>query len=135
MVPKIVMIVDDDKNDRFFFKTSLQEIDDSIECIEARNGIVALELLHNTSWLPDFIFLDSNMPEMSGKECLNEIKKDERLWHIPVIMFSGAFSIQQAAENIVSGAAYSLTKSVDFTEMPEAIKRVMELVKAEAIYK
>jgi len=130
----LILIVDDDKNDRFFFKASLHEIDDSIECVEARNGLVALEMLYDAYWLPDYIFLDANMPGISGKECLQQIKKDRRLKNIPVIMYSGAFSPEQAIENRESGAAYSLTKSANFTELPAIIKKAMDIVKAEALY-
>jgi CheY-like chemotaxis protein len=134
-LPKLVLIVDDDKSDRFFFKTSLEEIDPTMECVEARNGIVALEMLHDAHWLPDYIFLDANMPGMSGMECLREIKKDMRLSHIPVIMYSGSFSTQQQIENIESGASYSLAKSADFTQLPEVIKKAIDIVQANAIYR
>src|SRR4051812_3339201 len=110
-LPKLVLIVDDNKSDRFFFKTSLEEIDASIECVEANNGITAIEMLHDAHWLPDYIFLDANMPGMSGNQCLKQLKKDERLSEIPVIMYSGIFTEEQILENILSGAAYSLTKS------------------------
>jgi CheY-like chemotaxis protein len=135
MVPKMVMIIDDDRNDRFFFKTSLNEIDPSIECLEARNCMVALAMLEHADWLPDFIFLDSFMPGMSGAECLQELKKDARLWQIPIIMYSSSFSTAQRAQNIEMGAAHSLPKSADFMELPESIKKAMEIVKVEAIKK
>jgi CheY-like chemotaxis protein len=133
--PKLVMIVDDDKSDRFFFRTSLEEIDPSIACVEAGSGIAALETLRGAHWLPDYIFLDANMTGMSGIECLKEIKKDERLSNIPVIMYSGAFSTQETVESYASGAAYTLTKTADFNELPETIKKAMDIVKANAIYK
>jgi CheY-like chemotaxis protein len=134
-LPKLILIVDDDKSDRFFFKTSLQDIDPTIECVEARNGIVALEMLRDAHWLPDYIFLDANMPGMSGQECLQQIKNDMRLRNIPVIMYSGFFTPDQIIENILSGAAYSLTKPADFTELPESIQKAIELVKPKAIFK
>jgi CheY-like chemotaxis protein len=128
------MIVDDHQSDRFFFKTSLQEISPGIECIEARNGHMALAILRDNAILPDFIFIDSNMPGMSGLECLQQIKNDERLKHIPVIMFSGAFTRQQKLDNSESGAAYSLQKTFDFVQLPEAIQKAIEIVRASAIY-
>jgi CheY-like chemotaxis protein len=131
---RLIMIVDDDKNDRFFFKTSLEEIAPGIECIEARNGHMALAILQSHSPLPDFIFLDSKMPGMSGLECLQEIKKDERLKHIPVIMFSGAFTRQQKLDYSESGAALTLQKTFDFSQLPETIQKAVEIVKANAIY-
>jgi CheY-like chemotaxis protein len=134
MVPKSIMIVDDDKNDRFFFRTSLEEIDPSINCIEARNGFVAIAHLQNTILLPDFIFLDENMPGMNGAECLSQLKQDIRLKNIPIIMYSGSFNPNAAAENSEAGADYFLSKPDDFTELPDAIKKAMEIVHANAVY-
>jgi CheY-like chemotaxis protein len=84
---KILMIVDDDKDDRFFFCSAIRKNNPSYECIEAENGADALKQLRTTKQLPDFIFLDLNMPKMDGRECLKELKKDETLKKIPVIIW------------------------------------------------
>jgi CheY-like chemotaxis protein len=131
---KIVMIIDDNQHDRFFFKTSIKELAPGIDCIEARNGEMAIVVLQNSSRLPDFIFLDSNMPGMNGLECLKRIKQDSRLSHIPIIMFSGAFTNKQTIDNRNSGAAYSLIKSADLDYLPEEILQAIDIVRANAIY-
>src|SRR6187401_44920 len=83
-----ILMIDDDEDDQFFFTTALLDVDPSIKLVTALNGLKGLEYLKNTKILPDFIFLDINMPCMNGKECLMEIRKDSRLAEIPVIMFS-----------------------------------------------
>ncbi len=85
---KILMIVDDDKDDRFFFRSAIRKNNPTFECIEAENGVDALEQLRKAEQLPDFIFLDLNMPKMDGRECLKELKKDKTLKKIPVIIYS-----------------------------------------------
>ena len=73
---KTLMIVDDDSDDRDFFSRALNKIDSSAECLFAVNGEDALKILRNgIKRLPDFIFLDLNMPRMDGKTCLSGEKK------------------------------------------------------------
>nr|MBA3987094.1 response regulator [Flavobacteriales bacterium] len=84
---KLLMIVDDDKLDRSFFRSAIRKNNPSYECIEAKDGNDALDQLRNANKLPDIIFLDINMPKMDGRECLVELKKDKTLKKIPVIIY------------------------------------------------
>ena len=86
---KIFFLVDDDVDDHEFFKDALKEVDSTIEFVTAVNGDEALQKLKG--WigpLPDYIILDLNLPGMSGKKCLVEIKKNKAFNHIPVVMYS-----------------------------------------------
>ena len=70
------LVADDDEDDRFFFLEALRSIDPGITCMLASNGREALTLLQSDFFsLPDYIFLDLNMPLMNGLKCLEEIKK------------------------------------------------------------
>src|SRR5690349_19380558 len=84
----IILAVDDDADDCEFFCDAIHEINNTIIVIKARNGEEALHTLHENVLLPDFIFLDINMPLMDGKTCLSEIRKDAKFREIPVIMYS-----------------------------------------------
>ena len=86
--PIKILIVDDDSDDRFFLKEAVLEIDESFECAEAYDGIDALAMLRTTRFLPDYIFMDINMPRMDGTKCLNELKSDAKLRGIPVIILT-----------------------------------------------
>ena len=115
---KTLMIVDDDSDDRDFFSRALNKIDSSAECLFAVNGEDALKILRNgIKQLPDFIFLDLNMPRMDGKTCLCELKKDEKLKEIPVIVFSTSSRQKDIEETHDLGAAYFLTKQPDFKKL------------------
>ena len=75
-----IMIVDDDDDDRQLFCEAVSEIDIGIKCVDAENGELALKYLQDERYtLPDFIFLDLNMPRLNGKQCLAEIKKLDHL--------------------------------------------------------
>lgn len=80
------LLIDDDIDDQEIFMLALEEVNTTVNCNTASRCTEALELLSET--IPDFIFLDLNMPGMDGKEFLKEIKKDERLSQIPVVIYS-----------------------------------------------
>ena len=100
-----LLIVDDDPDDRSFFIEAAKEVDENIECITANDGQKALDLLRgNLSALPDLIFLDIRMPLLNGKKCLVEIKNDERLKHIPVIIYTTSKLVEESIELKEMGA-------------------------------
>ncbi len=122
----LLMIVDDDKDDRFFFRSAIRKNNPSYECIEAENGADALKQLRETKLLPDFIFLDLNMPKMDGQECLKELKKDETFKKIPVIIYSTSEYKVDITITKQLGADYFLTKLFDIYSLPEELIKAME---------
>lgn len=108
---KCIMIVDDDADDRELFVKAVKEFDPYIECITARDGRYALDLLHDpVSELPNLIFLDLRMPRFNGKKCLYELKKDERLKHIPVIIYTTSKELDESKELKEMGAVHFMSK-------------------------
>lgn len=83
-----ILNVDDDLEDIEIFCEAVNAIDPTILCIVARSAEEALRILNSDIELPSYIFLDINMPKIDGNACLREIKKDDRLKRIPVIMYS-----------------------------------------------
>jgi len=121
------LIVDDDADDRMLVIESVREIDDTIECKIARNGEQALELLRNIEIpLPNFIFLDIRMPRLNGKKCLFEIKKDERLKHIPVIIYTTSKAVEESKELRAMGAFHFISKPRNADEIFYLISFVMD---------
>ena len=121
MNEKIFMIIDDDADDRTFFKEALKGMHPSYICLEANGGIEALQQLRKAKKLPNFIFLDINMPRMDGRECLKELKKDAKFTHIPVIMYSTSFTDKSIADFRKLGASSHLNKPSDIKKLPELI--------------
>jgi CheY-like chemotaxis protein len=126
---RVVLIVDDDSDDREFFCDALHEIDEEIQCICAGNGNEAIAFLtQQTGTVPDYIFLDMNMPRLGGKECLSFIKNNQQLSHIPVIIFSTTRQYDEAEEARQLGAALFLTKPATYSEL----KRNLSLILSNA---
>jgi CheY-like chemotaxis protein len=124
---KILMIIDDDRDDRFFFALAIKEINNLNKCFEAEQGVDALEQLKNAKQLPDFIFLDINMPKMDGWECLKELKKNESLKYIPVIMYSTSSREEDINKAYKLGAVHFLTKPFNITTLADEIITSMKV--------
>lgn len=122
-----VLIVDDDADDRKLFIDAVREVNRHIECITASDGQQALEVLRKSgSTLPDFIFLDLRMPRYNGKRCLQEIKKDENLKHIPVIIYSTSREVEESQELKAMGAVYFISKPSNPDEIYYLVSFVLE---------
>lgn len=129
-----ILIVDDDQDDIEIFIEVLQEISTTIKTHFTFNGEDALLLLHEmkNKTLPDYIFLDLNMPKLSGKECLTEIKKDKDLQHIPVIIYSTSSREDDIKETKNLGASFFLTKPEKYTDLSKAISYIIDGYKIQA---
>lgn len=106
----LILVVDDDQEDLTLFCEAAVEIDSGIKFLEARDGMEAWTMLAQTSVLPDYIFLDINMPKMNGKEFLTRAKKDTRIKNIPVIMYSTTSQTKEIEECYKLGAYDFLIK-------------------------
>ena len=115
---KKFLLVDDDMDDTYLFGEVLAEVDASIQFESATNGQEALEhLMKEDQALPDIIFMDLNMPRMDGKQCLFEIKQNERLQHIPVMMYTTSSHSTDIEQSMQLGAVCFITKPSDFKEL------------------
>lgn len=122
-----LLIVDDDADDRRLFIDAAKEIDEAIECITAKDGLHALEILSGTLYpLPDFIFLDLKMPRYNGKKFLNEVKKDERLKKIPVVIYTTSKEVTESKELKEMGAVHFISKPNNAEEIYYLISFILD---------
>ena len=106
---------------------AVKEVDPNIVCHLASSCDEGLELLNKSSVLPDYIFLDLNMPKVDGKKCLLELKKNARVKDIPVIIYSTSSLKKDIDETKAMGAVHFLTKPAAFRELCEAIENVLSI--------
>lgn len=115
---KKILLAEDDKFISLAYLDGLKRAGYEVE--HAKNGKEALEKAK--SFLPDLIFLDIIMPEMNGFEALEEIKKDESLKNIPVIVLSNLGQDTDIKKGKELGAIDYLIKA-NFS-MAEVIKKI-----------
>jgi CheY-like chemotaxis protein len=114
---QLLFLVDDDIDDHEIFKSALAKVNDDLALITATNGYEALEALSNANVLPDYIFVDLNMPRMGGMQFLKEIKQSNTLKDIPVIIYTTSSNPGDIAKTKELGAVSFVTKPSRFSEL------------------
>jgi CheY-like chemotaxis protein len=119
--PITVFLIDDDEDDRDIFQLAVEDSELRVSCVTSKSGYQALSMLSNNTVKPDVIFLDLNMPEMDGRECLSELKKHRDLSHIPVVIFSTSSDPRDISETRELGAVHFITKPSKINELTQSI--------------
>ena len=114
-----IVIVDDDSDDRGLIKDAFLENNPDKNFVLLENGDLLLEFLKSKpdSEFPSLILLDLNMPGKDGRETLKEIKKNSRMHHIPVVVFSTSSLDKDRIISYELGANCFLTKPSSYQEM------------------
>lgn len=102
-------LIDDDDDDRDIFALALENANGVNRCIMAKNGVDAVKIINEVDFVPNYIFIDLNMPLMSGKECLQALKKS-RLATVPVIVYTTSSNCKDVEETQKLGATHYLVK-------------------------
>jgi CheY-like chemotaxis protein len=123
-----VLIADDDDDDREFFTEVVSEVAPRVTVKNVKNGAALMDYMNESGpGLPDIIFLDLNMPCKNGRECLKEIKKNEKFRHIPVIIYSTSSNIKDIENAYNDGADLYVTKPNSFSELKKIAKKVFSI--------
>ncbi len=123
---KSILIVDDDDDDIELFYDAINEISPNIICQSAGNGKDALNILLNeNAKLPDFVFLDMNMPKMGGKQCLIELNKKGIIKNVAVIMYSTSKLKADVNECLELGAKNFWTKPTSFSTLKRDLMQLL----------
>ena len=81
----------------------------------------------NSEHLPDVLFLDLNMPRKNGFECLSEIKQNEKLKGLPVVIFSTSNSQDKIQILFNAGADIYVRKPYDFSDLVQVIHHALPM--------
>jgi len=112
-----------------FFREALEALPFTTSQTIVNDGEELMQWLsENTIKLPDVLFLDLNMPRKTGFQCLKEIKSNERLEKIPVVIISTSYDRAVAAELYQNGASYYIQKPIGFSQLQKLISLAVELV-------
>jgi len=89
----------------------------------ARDGVEAIRMLKEPATpRPDLILLDLNLPRKDGREVLQEIKQDDALRHIPVVILSTSQAEQDILHSYRLGANAFITKPVEIDQFFEVVR-------------
>jgi CheY-like chemotaxis protein len=124
----MILYADDDHDDREILFDTFNQIDPSIRCIGVNNGQEALEFLKKTLTLPDYIFLDLNMPMMDGKKCLSQLKLNASFTTIPVIIYSTTVHPVEIPKLYALGASTVIQKPSNLSQLKSTLPLLLKII-------
>jgi len=117
------LIVDDFSTMRRIVRGLLKEIGHT-DADEAEDGVAALNKLRNGRF--NFVVSDINMPNMNGFQLLKEIKSDEKLKHIPVLMVTAEARKEDIVLAAQSGAAGYIVKPFTKATLEDKLTHILQ---------
>lgn len=126
-----ILMVEDDPKDVELSLTALEEYNLANEVVVTRDGEQALDYLHcrgqykaRSSGNPAVMLLDLKLPKVDGLEVLKQIKSDEELRMIPVVVLTSSKEEKDMVASYKLGVNAYVVKPVDFHEFVNAIKEL-----------
>src|SRR5216684_3780863 len=126
-----ILMVEDDPKDVELTLTALEEYNLANEVVVTRDGAEALDYLYcrgdfttRTNDNPAVLLLDLKLPKVDGLEVLQQIKSDEKLKMIPVVVLTSSHEEKDVVASYKLGVNAYVVKPVDFHEFVEAIKEL-----------
>lgn len=129
--PPRIVIVEDEMNDVTLMRIALEELGLQEETAAVRDGVEALDYLYRRGAYsgraqgnPDLLLLDLKLTRLSGLEVLKQIRAEEELKAIPVVIFSSSLDEKDCKESLACGANEYVVKPINFDAFQDAITRV-----------
>lgn len=126
-----ILIVEDDPKDVELTMSALEEYNLANEVVITRDGQEALDYLYcrgkydeRPNDNPAVILLDLKLPRVDGLEVLQQIKSDERMRMIPVVVLTSSHEEKDMMRSYKLGVNAYVVKPVDFHEFINAVKEL-----------
>ena len=114
----VVYLTDDDADDRELFEEALANISLNTKIYTFSNGVELMaKLLQKECDLPNVLFIDLNMPMMTGEECIIDIRREPRFDKIPIVVYSTASDSEELYRLQELGANRYLQKPNTFSDL------------------
>lgn len=128
MREKIILLVEDNPDDEALTLHALKSNNIYNKVVVARDGVEALDYLRcantyadrNPCELPSVVLLDLNLPRVNGLEVLRNIRSDERMKLLPVVILTSSSEDEDKLKGYLLGANSYVRKPVDFDEFIRA---------------
>ena len=124
-----ILLVEDNPGDARLARQGLRQckIPNNLHIVD--DGVKAMDFLHRqgeytTAPRPDLILLDLNMPRKDGREVLREIKEDERLKTIPVVILTTSRAAEDINKSYALHANCYVTKPLDLLQFLDVVRSI-----------
>jgi CheY-like chemotaxis protein len=127
--PIEVLLVEDDPGDELMTREAFEENKVRNNLHVARDGEEALDFLNRRGEYadaprPDLVLLDLNLPKFDGRQVLAEIKADENLRTIPVVVLTTSGAEEDILRSYQLHANAYVTKPVDFARFIQVVRQI-----------
>lgn len=123
------MVIEDNSDHAKILKWAFEQTNHDTHLMFYRDGDSALGQLNGTGSLPappDLIFLDYNLPRLSGREVLERLKANESSKDVPVIVLSSSEREEDVRHAYALGASTYISKGVILNELRNALQAVLD---------
>ncbi len=128
-----IILADDDADDCTFFHDALAEVQQSTHLTIVSDGEMLMKhLFENSESLPHILFLDINMPRKDGFQCLQEMKQNEKLKEIPVVMLSTSSLQDKIRILFEAGADIFIRKPNSHDELVQVIHHAIPIASSNS---
>lgn len=136
--PMEILLIEDDLEDAGLTIEALRNGEVPCRVSLVRDGEEAMEFLlrhdmYRRAPQPDLILLDLNLPKKSGREVLADVKADERLCRVPVVVLTSSRTHQQILEAENLHVESYLTKPVDLAEFDRVVRSLRKYMLSDVI--
>lgn len=130
-VPVEILLVEDNPGDIRLIMEYFKGTDISYNIVVAQDGQTALQILKQEEEYadmkrPNLIILDLNLPRINGIEVLKEVKKDDDLKIIPIIILTTSRKEEDIMETYQNNVNAYLTKPVDLDQYSQVISSIQD---------
>ncbi|SRR5258706_11954884 len=128
---KRILLAEDNAKDVELSLAALEEHNLANEVVVVRNGAEALDYLYRRAGFasrpegnPAVVLLDLKMPKVDGLQVLSQIKSDEQMKTIPVVMLTSSSEEQDLVKSYKLGVNAYVVKPIDFEQLIDAVKQL-----------
>lgn len=120
----LIFYADDDSDDREILSNAVKAVDPRVSCKLFESGEELLNFLGTSSTLPDYIFIDINMPKMNGYECAKKVKSIPAFGQSQIVMYSTCFNPEDETEFAKLGVK-CLIKPSNVNDLVQSIRKLI----------
>jgi CheY-like chemotaxis protein len=120
-----VVLADDDPDHALLFARVLKQVDSTCELTIKHDGAALLEYLNEHK--PGLLFLDLNMPCKNGYECLTEIRNNEKLQDLTIVVYSSSSHMPDIQKSYVHKADLYMVKPFNSHHLKNALESILKM--------
>jgi CheY-like chemotaxis protein len=123
----LIANVDNDEEDRELFNVAVGRVNPNISCKLFTSCAELFDFMETTVTLPDFLFMDINMPKINGYQCVQRIRAQNKFKHLKIIIHSTAFNPDDQKEFEDLRLEF-LLKPLRLSDLVQSLQKIVSLI-------